>query len=217
MTPITPTPVNPLMALRRFARPRPPEERCELCSSPLSPDHEHLVEPATRQLLCACTPCAILFSNREGARFRRVPRRVEALTEFQLSDAQWEALHLPISLAFFFRSTPASRVLAFYPSPAGPMESLLSLEAWQELEAENPVLRELEADVEALLVNRVGELREYFRVPIDECYKLVGLLRSQWRGLSGGSEVWDGIRHYFDQLRDRAEPRGVPSHAGTDL
>ncbi len=217
MTPITSTPVNPLMALRRFARPRPPEQRCELCGAALAHEHEHLVEPASRQLHCACSACAILFSNREGARFRRVPRRVEALGDFQITDAQWESLHLPIGLAFFFRSTPAGRVLAFYPSPAGAMESLLSLEAWQELEAENPVLRDLEGDVEALLVNRVGQARDYFRVPIDECYKLVGLLRSQWRGLSGGSEVWDGIKRFFDELRDRVRPGGGPPNAGTDL
>ena len=44
-----------------------------------------------------------------------------------------------------------------------------------------------EPDVEALLVNRVGAVREYFIVPIDECYKLVGLIRLHWRGLSGGA------------------------------
>ena len=71
--------------------------------------------------------------------------------------------------------------------------------------------------MEALLVNRVGQAREYFRVPIDECYKLVGLLRSQWRGLSGGSEVWDGIGGFFDELRDRVRPGGGPPHAGTEL
>ena len=73
-----------------------------------------------------------------------------------MTDAQWEALHLPINLAFFFQSTRAGRVVAVYPSPAGGTESLLTLETWNRLEEENPVLRELEPDVEALLVNRVG-------------------------------------------------------------
>jgi Family of unknown function (DUF5947) len=213
MTPIHPTPAHPLAALGRFARPRPPEERCELCGAPLAPEHEHLIEPASRKLSCCCNACAILFSNREGTRFRRVPRRVESLRDLRLSDAQWEGLHLPISLAFFFRSTPAGRVLAYYPSPAGATESLLPLEAWQELEAENPALRELEPDVEALLVNRVGQAREHFRVPIDECFKLVGLLRIHWKGLSGGSEVWEEIGRFFDQLRQRASLTGGPSHA----
>ncbi len=46
---------------------------------------------------------------------------------------QWEDLHLPINLSFFVESTPAKRVLALYPSPAGAVESLLTLEAWQAL------------------------------------------------------------------------------------
>ena len=66
----------------------------------------------------------------------------------------------------------------------------------------NPVLSELEPDVEALLVNRVGAARgsapaEYYMVPIDDCYKLVGLIRIHWRGLSGGTEVWQEIGELF--------------------
>ena len=66
-----------------------------------------------------------------------------------MSDEQWENLHLPINLAFFYRSSPAQRVIAMFPSPAGATESLLTLESWKELAAENPVLDEMESDVEA--------------------------------------------------------------------
>ena len=83
--------------------------------------------------MCSCEPCAILFSGRKGGRYRRVPRDIESLPDFRLSDEQWDDLHLPINLAFFVESTPARRVLAFYPSPAGAVESLLTLEAWQAL------------------------------------------------------------------------------------
>jgi hypothetical protein len=67
----------------------------------------------------------------------------------------------------------------------------------------------MEADVEALLVNRVAYARgaaasAYYVLPIDECYKLVGLIRSQWRGLSGGAEVWQAIGEFFEQLKRRA-------------
>ena len=68
----------------------------------------------------------------------------------------WESLQLPINLAFFLPSTPAGRVVAFYPSPAGATESLVPLEAWQTLIDDNPVLGNLHPDVEALLVNRVA-------------------------------------------------------------
>jgi hypothetical protein len=60
-----------------------------------------------------------------------------------------------------------------------------------------------------LLVNRVGHVRgaspaEYYLVPIDECYKLVGLIRRHWRGLSGGTEVWREIGAFFNGLKTRA-------------
>ena len=141
------------------------------------------------------------------------PGALEFLSDFRLTDAQWEELHLPINLAFFFRSTRAGRVVAVYPSPAGGTESLLTLETWNQLEEENPVLRELEPDVEALLVNRVGRARDYYRVPIDACYRLVGLIRANWRGLSGGAEVWDEIRQFFAGLKQKSSRDGVSCHA----
>src|SRR5271166_5989366 len=115
---------NPWSTLRQFVRPlkRPAAERCELCGLGLNAEHPHLLEPATRQLVCSCEPCAVLFSGREGGRYRRVPRDIEWLLDFRLSDPQWDDLYLPINLSFFVRSTPAQRVLALYPSPAGATE-----------------------------------------------------------------------------------------------
>ena len=215
---MTPDPTaNPalsaLAALRRFAKPRPPAERCELCDAPLADEHAHLVEPTDRRLLCACDPCALLFSYREGTKYRRVPRRIDFLPEFRLTDEAWEALHLPINLAFFLHSSPAGRVVAFYPSPAGAMESLVGLDAWAELTETNPVLRELEPDVEALLVNRLGETREAYRVGVDLCYHLAGLIRLHWRGLSGGPEVWEEIGRFFAGLKERSGSAGGAAHA----
>ena len=94
-------------------------------------------------------------------------------------------------------------MLALYPSAAGPTESLLTLDSWEQIVAANPVLNEMEADVEALLVNRVGPIRDYFIAPIDECYKLVGLIRMHWRGLSGGTEVWREINKFFEELKEK--------------
>jgi hypothetical protein len=205
--------LNPLASLRRFARPRAARERCELCDAELAPDHAHLVEVTSRRLTCACDACAILFSDRGAGKHRRVPRRAEFLADFRLEDAAWEGLHLPINLAFFLHSTPAGRVVALYPSPAGATESLVTLEAWQALVEANPVLRDFEPDVEALLVNRVGGVSDCYRVGIDECYRLVGLIRTHWRGLSGGTEVWKEIGQFFAGLKERAGPRGGPAHA----
>ena len=199
---------NAFGALRQFIRRKPGGERCELCSAEVATDHPHLIEPGRRKLVCACEACAILFSGM-GTKYKRVPKRVLALADFSLSDGQWESLMVPINMAFFYRSTPDERMVALYPSPAGATESLLPLETWKDIEDSNPVLREMEADVEALLVNRIAHARgvspaEYYLLPIDECFKLVGLIRANWRGLSGGAEVWKQIGEFFGGLKTRA-------------
>src|SRR4029453_12050427 len=126
------------------------------------------------------------------------------LPEFNLSNAQWENLSLPINLAFFFFSSSLGRMTAMYPGPAGATESLLPLTAWTTLVADNPMLEQLEPDIEALLVNRVASSREYFIAPIDACYELVGLIRMHWRGLSGGDAVWREIACFFSRLQQNA-------------
>lgn len=195
---------NPFAVLRKFVKPRAVVERCEMCSATLPSEHEHLVEPATRQMVCACQACAILFSGQGTLKYRRVPRRIRYLSTFQLTDAQWDGLTIPINMAFFFYSTPARQVLSLYPSPAGATESMLDLESWNEIVEANPILESLEPDTEALLINRVRGAGDYYLVPIDECYKLVGLIRTHWRGLSGGSEVWEVIGKFFEDLKEKS-------------
>ncbi len=198
--------------LRQFARKRAKLETCEMCSRELATEHQHLLELATRKLVCACEACAILFSGSSTVRFRRVPRDVRYLNDFRMTDGQWDGLMIPIDMAFLFASTPHGKTVAFYPSPAGATESLLSLDTWNDVVSENPVLQEMQPDVEALLVNRVGVTRgskaEFYVVPIDKCYELVGLIRIHWRGLSGGTEVWREVGNFFAELKRRA---GVPS------
>jgi hypothetical protein len=210
--------VNPSASfgvLRQFVRRSKPRETCELCSLELGPTHQHLLEPVARKLVCACDACAILFSSQGPAehkrvKYKRVPRRIRFLSDFRLTDGQWAGLMMPINMAFFFQSTPQRRVIALYPSPAGATESLLSFDSWSDIEHDNPALLEMEPDVEALLVNRIGHSRgftnpEYYLVPIDECFKLVGLIRARWQGLSGGTEVWKDIGQFFSDLQNRSE------------
>jgi hypothetical protein len=180
-------------------------ERCELCGTALPSHHAHLLELQNRRLTCACEPCSVLFLHRGGSAYRRVGRTIRRLADFQMTDAAWDSLRIPIGLAFFVNSTPDGRVMAFYPGPAGPTESLLALEAWSEIKACNPALAEMEPDVEALLVNRVGVMREHYLVSIDRCYELAGLIRLHWRGLSGGEEVWREIASFFERLREAGD------------
>jgi hypothetical protein len=182
-------------------------ERCELCGEPIPPDHRHLLDLENRELMCACRACKILFDRGAagGGHYRLVPDRRLRITDFELDDVAWEELRIPVDMAFFFHRSDAGRVVAYYPSPAGPTESLLELDAWEDIERANPVLGTLEPDVEALLVNRSRGARQYFLVPIEDPYALVGLIRTRWRGLTGGSEVWEEIKGFFDGLSGRSK------------
>lgn len=202
---------KPFSTLQRFAQrasdaAQAAQEQCELCSDPIPQKHRHLLEVSAREIKCVCRACSILFDDDAASRgrYRLVPDRRLYLKDFQISSVQWESLRIPVEIAFFFHSTPAERVVAFYPSPMGPTESLLQLSTWEELEDSNRVLQSLEPDVEALLVNRARGATDYFLVPVDECYSLVGLIRMRWRGLSGGQEVWEEIARFFAALRERS-------------
>ena len=183
----------PYTTLRRFL-PGKSMERCELCGAVLGHSHPHLLEMAKRRIVCSCEPCGVLFEHRGQNVFRRIGRDPRSLPDFQITDAEWDSLSIPIGLAFFVRTEAGVR--AFYPGPAGCTESRLPLSA--------AFLPEMELDIEALLVNRVRGAREYYIAPIDRCYQLAGLLRLHWRGLSGGDEVWRHIDAFFGTLREAA-------------
>ncbi|MHB1699334.1 MAG: DUF5947 family protein [Acidobacteriaceae bacterium] len=199
--------------LRQYARRRSAAERCELCSAELGPAHQHLLDAKKREVMCCCDGCAVLFCGQPGAHFLRIPRRIRSLAGFRMEELQWESLMIPINLAFFYRDRAAGKVVAMYPSPAGAIASLLSLEAWAEIASEHSELQAMEPDVETFLVNRVGAEPEYYIAPIDECYRLVGLIRMHWRGLSGGGEVWTGINQFFADLRSRSVEAREPARA----
>jgi hypothetical protein len=211
-TPPDSAPPGPFTSLKQLARQAAAnaEERCELCGEAIGAEHQHLLDISTRELQCVCRACALLFDRpAAGAGMRRlVPRRSRYMVDFDLNDALWEGLRIPVNMAFFSDNSAAGRVLALYPGPMGPTESLLTLEAWQDLEQRNPILKDMEQDVEALLVNRVRDARDHFLVPIDECYKLVGIIRLHWKGLSGGRDVWREIDAFFADLKARARPVG---------
>ncbi len=186
----------------------PEPERCELCGLPVPAEHRHVVDVQTRRLLCACRACSVLLDRRAagGGHFRLVPDRRLALTDFELSELTWEQLRIPVEMAFFFASSVAGGVMAFYPSPMGATESRLELHTWQEVERANPVLSEMEPDVEALLVNRAHGERRHWLVPVEDCYRLVALIRTRWRGFTGGQEVWSELERFFADLDRRARP-----------
>jgi hypothetical protein len=206
--------------LRRFVPgaappPAPTEqiERCEMCAEPIGERHGHVVDVENRGLMCTCRPCALLFTaeGAGGGRYRAVPERYRYAADVPFAESTWDAIGIPVATAFFFTNSELGHTVAFYPSPAGATESLLSLEAWTDLLAAIPALADLRPDVEALLVHKSESGFECFAVPIDACYQLVGLVRMHWQGFDGGEEAWAAIHEFFAGLRERSE-RVVATH-----
>ena len=133
-----------------------------------------------------------------------MPRDVWLLPDFRLPDVTWAGLGLPIDLAFFLHDSKANRVVALYPSPGGAIEAPVAEDAWRKLVEDNPILGKFEPDVEALLVNRLHGTRDHYRAGVDQCYRLVGLVRTHWRGLSGGTAVWGELGRFFAALKERS-------------
>ncbi len=178
-----------------------------MCDESIADEHEHVVNVEGRNLMCTCRGCWLLFtsSGSGGGRYRAVPDRRAVVEDFTMSQGTWDSFQIPVSVAFFFHNSSLGRVAALYPSPAGATESLLELDAWDELVAANPILETLAPDVEALLVRINGDESVAFVVPIDACYELVGQMRRLWRGFDGGQEANDAISEFFAGVAGRAE------------
>ena len=201
--------------LRRFARQTVRGDACELCSAALGAEHGHLLDAASQKMLCCCEACAILLDGQVGRRYRRVASRVEFLEGVQVTDGEWCALGLPVELAFIYWSTPEGKWVAYYPGPLGAVASSLELGAWTAHLRENAALGELQPDIEAFLVRKTSGGREFFRVPMTECHKLVGLLRLHWQGMTGGSQVWEEVGRFFEELKCGAGSQGSQSSRDT--
>jgi hypothetical protein len=193
-------------------RPPPPAsgEVCDMCGEPIADAHQHVVNLESRTLMCTCRGCYLLFTAREAdLRYRAVPERYLSFDDFAMGPAQWEALEIPVGLAFFFTNSVLGKTIAFYPGPAGVTESELSLDAWDTVAQANPRIATMDPDVEALLIRAPERGRTEFDchlVPIDTCYELAGRLRLVWRGFDGGQDAHAELDAFFDTVAARSRP-----------
>jgi len=188
--------------------PQPAGERCEMCSEAIADEHQHVVNLEGRQLMCVCRGCYLLFTDTEAElRYRAIPDRYLAFPDFALDRRAWEALQIPVGLAFFFHNSTLDRTVAFYPGPAGATESELDLQAWNDIRTADGRVDAIAADTEALLVRIPDDdaaSPQAYLVPIDACYEFVGRLRMMWRGFDGGQDVRNYINEFFEMLDDRS-------------
>jgi hypothetical protein len=177
-------------------------EACDLCGVGIPDDHRHLLQLTERRIVCSCEACWAMRAG-EGD-YRPVGNRTLWLPDLEMPDDVWASFQIPIGLAFFMQSTVTACVVALYPSPAGATESELHFESWNRLLDRNPVLVDLEPDVEGLIVNRMSDPPQYLIAPIDRCYELTGTIKAAWEGISGGSAVEQAVDGFFARLRAAA-------------
>ena len=203
--------VQRLRAMPRAKGPPPPApatgadgERCELCSLGIGDRTATCCtwwSGASSASATPAGPCAPATpsSGPTGSRTRWLP-------DLALPDELWARFAIPIGLAFFLHSAPAGRVVALYPSPAGATECELDLAAWELLVAMNPVLADLEPDVEGLdrPHGDPAPPRDRARRPL---LRAGGPIKAGWEGISGGAGVGRAIDAFFDDLRATAGTR----------
>ena len=202
-----------ISGMRGLARARPGEtvpagsqadECCDLCGVPIPDDHRHLLALVQRRIVCSCEACWAMRSG-EGD-YRPTGNRTVWLPDLDVPDDLWASFQIPIGLAFFMHSTVTACMVAMYPSPAGATESELHFETWRRMVELNPVLADLEPDIEGLIANRLAEPPVYAIAPIDRCYGLTGAIKLTWEGISGGTGVGEAVTRFFDDLRREAVP-----------
>ncbi|GHJ42555.1 DUF5947 family protein [Streptomyces sp. TS71-3] len=136
-----------------------------------------------------------------GPRYRLIPRRRLRLPDTAVDDLGWAALRVPVSLAFFVPAVPPGQgATVGHPGPLGVTRSAVDPETWARVTARHPVLATLAPGTEALLVDRSRDRREHWIVPLDDCYRLVAVLRTQWKGFTGGAEAQEHVRRFLAGL-----------------
>ena len=173
----------------------------EACAARRTPQNRSAQSRAGQRAEATGTPVAV------GVDSPAVPDRYLAFPEFALDRRAWEALQIPVGLAFFFHNSTLGRTVAFYPGPAGATESELDLQAWNDIRTTDPRVDTIADDTEALLVrvpdDETASPHAYL-VPIDACYEFVGRLRMMWRGFDGGQDVRNYIDEFFELLDSRS-------------
>jgi len=175
------------------------EEHCDFCSKSIPPNHRHFADLNNMKFMCACEVCTVMQA--EKGEFHPLPQRYEFIDDLEMPETMWAQLKIPVNMAFIVYNSDREQPIAFYPSPAGSMESELRLDSWESLKNDNPALKNLAPDLEGFMINRLDKPHEHFIVPIDCCYELIGLIRMHWQGMHGGDEMRNAVRDYFKHLK----------------
>ena len=209
MNPRMPTIAAPVYrSLRQFVRSRPRPSAASCAAIGLAAEHSHLVEPASRQLVCSCDACSILFSGQQSRAISTGSQRRRVLAG------------LPTDRCPMGRSTSTDQPGLFHDKHAGRPRARLLPESGRghriapgarglaRLGGGEPDPRPTRAGCRSTPGQSDEQGSRVLPRPIDECYKLVGLIRANWRGLSGGSGSLGGSGQFFTRLKKRSRSTG---------
>ena len=174
-----------------------PSGTCELCPIGIGEDHRHLLHLVERRIVCVCETC---WSTRSGdPEFRPPGSRTLVLDDFDMTDEVWQSFGIPIGLTFLCArvsaagSSPSTRARRVRPSPSSTSApGTRCARPTRSSTASSPTPRPSWSTARAR--------RVYAIVPVDQAYKLVGLVKERWEGISGGRGVQEAVAEYFEAL-----------------
>ena len=188
-------------AARRAADPAAARASTASCArSSLAEDHRHLLDLEERRIVCVCPNCWSMRSG-DASSGRRLAHAW--LDDFELSDELWAAFQIPIGLAFFMRSRRPAGSSAV-PEPGGRHRVRARPRAWDRARGGQPGARAARARRRGADRQPPARPAAYAIAPIDRCYRLVGIIKANWEGISGGARSRRRRRRFFDDLRAAA-------------
>ena len=196
---------------------RPPAERCELCGRPSPPEHAHLIEPAARQLLCACDRAPSCSPAADADLQARSTRHHAICATSADRRAVGRADDSDRSGVLFLQQpgqpewSPCIRA-----PPVRPNRSSISRHGTRS-SRDNPVFARSSPTSRRSSSTGTSDRAprgtsgahrpDYYVVPIDECLQAGRPDPQSWSGLSGGTAVWERDRGFFADLKARAVVR----------
>ena len=165
----------------------------------MTDEHRHILDERTGALrlrLPGVRRCSSSGRRPASGHYRLVPTR-----RTRVYGVPTDLLDVPVGLAFFVQQDDGG-VLAHYPSPLGATESSVDDATWAAIIRQEPAVFSMRPRVEALLVRTTGRPagEQQWIVPIDECYRLVAVIKRHWSGMAGGSAVWREVARFFADL-----------------
>jgi hypothetical protein len=173
------------------AQPSAQAPLCDLCGHELARGHRRLIDLATNLVLAACAGCehSVVPDGRKSLRYQVVSDRYVRLPRGVIKSGRWDALRIPVALAFLVHRSLHDEYVAYYPSPNGPLVEELTRDQWADMMGGEHLLESLQSDVEALLVDARGVTPAGYIVPITTYFDFDRRLGDDWRGYDGGLQA----------------------------